>query len=136
MATKGSEKELGKWSKFEWAVLALTVVVLLVMVGRFLAGGLPSGEPWRVEVQRNDAPGLSVSEEGPPPGLLEGETIDLNTASQADLERLPGIGPSRARDIITERQENGPFRTVDELTRVKGIGKSILEELRPYARVE
>ena len=126
-----------KCSTFEWAVLALTVVVLLVMVGRFLAGGLPSGEPWRVETQRNDQPGLSVSdEEGPPPSLLEGETIDLNTASQADLERLPGIGPSRAQDIIKERQENGPFRTVDELTRVKGIGKSILEELRPYARVE
>lgn len=126
-----------KCSTFEWAVLALTVVVLLVMVGRFLAGGLPSGEPWRVEVQRNDTPGLSVSdEEGPPPSLLEGENIDLNTASQADLERLPGIGPSRAQDIIKERQENGPFRTVDELTRVKGIGKSILEELRPYARVE
>ena len=127
---------LKKYSAFEWAVLALTVVALLVMTGHFLAGGIPSGQPWRVETERNDQPGVSVSEEGPPPGLLEGETIDLNTASQADLERLPGIGPSRAQDIIKERQENGPFRTVDELARVKGIGKSILEELRPYARVE
>jgi competence protein ComEA len=125
-----------KCSTFEWAVLALAVVVLLVMAGHFLAEGLPSDQPWRVETERNDRPGVPVSEEGHPPSMLEGETIDLNRASQADLERLPGIGPSRAQDIIKERQENGPFRTVDDLTRVKGIGKSILEELRPYARVE
>jgi competence protein ComEA len=58
--------------------------------------------------------------------------IDLNNASAAELQRLPGIGPKRAQQIIAER----PFRTVDELRRVHGIGAKTLEKLRPYITVK
>lgn len=122
-----------KLSQFERLVLAAAVVTLLVMSGVVVYFRRPV-DTWRVETQRNDAPGVSVSEEAPE-SLLEGETIDLNTAGQADLERLPGIGATRARDIIRERQENGPFRSVDELERVKGIGPATVEALRPYITV-
>ena len=61
-----------------------------------------------------------------------GELLDLNTASQAALEGLPGIGPAKARDIIAHR----PYTSVDDLLRVPGFGPATLERLRPHVRVE
>jgi competence protein ComEA len=61
--------------------------------------------------------------------------IDLNRATLADLQRLPGIGPSRARDIIEERR-NKPFQSVDDLTRVRGIKAKTLEKVRPFITVD
>ena len=49
-----------------------------------------------------------------------------------DLERLPGIGPAKAEAIAAYRTEHGPFRTVDQLMEVSGIGEATLEALRPY----
>ncbi len=49
---------------------------------------------------------------------------------------LPGIGEKRAADIIADREENGPFRFVEEITRVKGIGEETLAELIDYVTVE
>ncbi|MBE6990608.1 MAG: helix-hairpin-helix domain-containing protein [Ruminococcaceae bacterium] len=59
--------------------------------------------------------------------------IDLNTADAETLQQLPGIGPTLAERIIAEREANGPFVSVDELTRVSGIGEKTVEAIRPYA---
>ena len=67
--------------------------------------------------------------------FAEGETIDPNVAEAAELDRLPGVGPSRALRIVREREENGPFAGVEDLTRVSGIGPASVERLRPYLRV-
>jgi len=56
--------------------------------------------------------------------------IDLNTATEAQLDTLPGVGPSTATKIVSDRTENGPFRTVDDLMRVPGIGPAKLEALK------
>ena len=56
--------------------------------------------------------------------------VNINTASAAELDALPGIGPSRATAIIREREEHGPFASVDDLHRVKGLGASRIDELR------
>lgn len=61
----------------------------------------------------------------PPP-----EPVSLNAASLEDLEALPGIGPTLARRIV----EGRPYRQVEDLLRVKGIGPATLERLRPYVR--
>jgi len=58
------------------------------------------------------------------------ESFDLNTASAELLETLPGIGPVRAGDIVADRELNGPFLTIEQITRVKGIGPSIFGEIR------
>lgn len=72
----------------------------------------------------------------PEPDLKAGMTIDVNTATAAQLELLPGIGPSRAAAIIESRQSIGPFRTVEDLARVHGIGPATVEGVRPYVRIE
>ena len=61
--------------------------------------------------------------------------VNINTASKRELDALPGIGEVLAQRIIDYRSANGPFSTVDELTKVKGIGVKTLEKLKPYATV-
>ncbi len=62
--------------------------------------------------------------------------LNLNNATQEELETLPGIGPSKAADIIAYRDEHGPFLTVDDLTNVSGIGPSTVDSLRDYLIIE
>jgi competence protein ComEA len=56
--------------------------------------------------------------------------LDLNRASAAELESLPGIGPSLASAIVQYRDQNGPFLSIDELLNVPGIGPTRLSQLR------
>jgi competence protein ComEA len=62
--------------------------------------------------------------------------INVNGASAAELQKLPGIGPKLAQRILDERTLRGSFKTVDELRRVPGIGPKTLEKLRPHVIVE
>lgn len=62
--------------------------------------------------------------------------VNLNTASAAELELLPGIGPTLAERIVAHRAANGPFKTLDDLDRVPGIGPRTLERLRGLVSVK
>lgn len=61
--------------------------------------------------------------------------VDLNTAAPADLESLPGIGPSLAKRIVEYREKNGPFASVDDLLKVQGIGEKSLARFRDLVTV-
>ena len=95
------------------------------------------GERWSVVSHKLAARGPPTAKarsnpnrEGKPrPG---GARINVNTATLAELEALPGIGPVIARRII----EGRPYRSVDDLDRIKGIGKKRLEEIRPLVTAE
>ncbi len=67
--------------------------------------------------------------------LVVGVPVDLNTATASALDALPGVGPTRAAAIVTEREVNGPFGSVDELARVEGIGAATVAKLRPFVVV-
>ncbi|MCD4653519.1 ComEA family DNA-binding protein [bacterium] len=56
--------------------------------------------------------------------------ININTASAPELETLPRIGPGKAAKIIADRETNGPFTEINDLTRVKGIGIKTLEKMK------
>ena len=61
---------------------------------------------------------------------LLGYQVDLNEAEAAELMQLPGVGPNLAQRIVDHRQASGPFRSVNELTKVKGIGPATLARVR------
>ncbi len=62
--------------------------------------------------------------------LAAGELVDPNRASDVDLDRLPGVGPSTARAIVTAREGGVVFRRAEDLLEVRGIGEATLERMR------
>ena len=64
------------------------------------------------------------------------EKVNLNTATEAELQTISGIGQKRASDIIAYRESNGRFKSVDDLKKVSGIGDKTLEKLKEYVTVD
>ncbi len=62
--------------------------------------------------------------------LAASREVDVNTATVAELERLPGIGPRLAARIVKERNQHGPFTSIEDITRVSGIGDKTVESIR------
>ena len=70
------------------------------------------------------------------PAVKPAGKVNINTADEAALVTLKGIGEAKAKAIIEHRQKNGPFKTVDDLANVKGIGDKTLVELHDQLAVE
>jgi competence protein ComEA len=106
-----------------------------------LAAALADGS--RVAVPRVGAPVPGVDPaavSGAPASATDGASsagapVNLNTANAQQLDVLPGIGPATAATIIKDREAHGPFRSVNDLGRVRGIGDSKLEQLRGLVTV-
>lgn len=79
----------------------------------------------------SDAPGGAAAEGT---GAASG-AVNINTASASELDRLPGVGAATAAAIIAYRDKNGPFRSVDDLGKVSGIGDAKLAKIKPMATV-
>ena len=73
---------------------------------------------------------------GAAPAPLAPTPLDLNSATAAELVRLPGIGPSRARDIVAYRERHGSFSRVADLDRIPGIGPAAVAKLSTLVRVQ
>ena len=63
-------------------------------------------------------------------------TLDINSATAEEFTRLPRIGPSIAKRIIAYRSEYGPFRSVNDLMKVKGIGTKTLDKIKPFLLID
>lgn len=100
-------------------------------VGRPLAALPEPAEPPAAAAMTKTAERATHADEAP-----LARTINLNTATAAELELLPGIGPALAQRILDERTTRGAFTSIDDLDRVKGIGPKLLAKLRPHVRVE
>jgi competence protein ComEA len=106
-----------------------------------LAAPLTDGSRIAVPKRGEPAPALEPTMTPGPAGATttEGATatgpINLNTATQAELETLPGIGPTLAQAIIAERDRSGGFRSVEDLRRVRGIGDARFAQVQPLVTV-
>ncbi|MBI2460229.1 MAG: helix-hairpin-helix domain-containing protein [Candidatus Rokubacteria bacterium] len=79
---------------------------------------------------------ITAVREAAPAPASDAPRLDLNAAPTSALERLPGIGPRLARRIVEERERAGPFRSAQDLRRVRGIGPKTVETLAPLVTVE
>ena len=98
-----------------WATLGIALVVLLLL-GSAVPGNAasPSKEKAR------------ASSDNP---------VDINEATAESLTSVPGIGKITAERIVEWRETNGPFRRIEDLIKVKGIGDKMFDKLRPYIKV-
>jgi len=68
-------------------------------------------------------------------GSAANPVVNINTATAAELALLPGVGPSKAEAIVKYRAAS-PFKQVDQIMRVKGIGKKSFQSMKPYLTIE
>jgi competence ComEA-like helix-hairpin-helix protein len=127
-------------------VLFLSTTLLLglwvqwtgVLSGRPEAGSFDYSNTDRefLELARAEEDTIVSPGDMPPPGeprrTLQPGEIHLNTAEKSDLMRLPGIGEEYAERIVLYRQDNGPFRAIEDLQKVKGIGRKRLDQIRRF----
>ena len=121
----------------EVCMILCVVCFLLVCAGHYCSGN-QKGVSYQVTVSRHDQPspaGEVVQMRDWPKTLLPGERIDLNTASEKDLQRLPQIGAQRAEDIVAWREKRGPFRRIEDLKKVSGIGEGIFSQIEQYIKI-
>jgi competence protein ComEA len=95
----------------------VSTVVLFALLG---------GNPYRAEAQPNPA---RVATAATP------ASVNLNTATVHDFEALPGIGAKTAARIVEYRQKNGPFKKVEDLMNVRGVGEKSFLKLKPQLTV-
>ncbi len=96
-------------------------LLLLALMFVFGSAGL---SPATVSAAENPAAKVSL------------ETIHLNQATAEQLQALPGVGPALSERIISYRDEHGPFRSVDQLAQVKGIGEAKLAKLKTQLTID
>lgn len=97
-----------------------------------LAELLEDGQSIYVPMPGENAPAPSTKKSTP---TTFNQIVNLNTASVELLDQLPGIGPSKAREIVSYRQKYGAFDTIEEILDVPGIGPGIFEDIRDLIAV-
>ena len=112
-------------------VLSITRTLSTTEIGTATAAPAATAPPTLPQTMPGEA-------DAPPPRLepaLRGK-INLNTATEEQLQRLPGVGPAKAERIVSWRKKNGGFRRVADLRKVKGFGYKTLRKLEPFLDVK
>ncbi len=135
-----------RWTKPALRVLAAGAgLLLLAAIGRTAtaSGTEPTASPMASPTMTATATATATATPTPTPttsSLAAPPTPEaplvLNAATAEDLQRLPGIGPKKAQGIVALRQRLGRFRQVEDLMKVKGIGRATVKRLRPLVRVD
>ena len=123
-------------SRYEKIALGATtvfaVLCLAVLIGSDRGNG---GYTVTATETASNVQVLQSETDGVPDSLLPGEKIDLNTAPEEELRRLPGIGEKRAADIVAWRETQGKFTSIEELVQVSGIGQGTFDAIANYITV-
>ncbi|HEX9727600.1 MAG TPA: ComEA family DNA-binding protein [Gemmatimonadales bacterium] len=119
------------------AALLVTLAALGVVVRWVVAvPGAPGAVGYRSDVGvRTPLDSVAARAEAASRPLGPAEVIDPNTASASELMRLPRVGAGLAARIVTHRETRGPFRTLDEIGAVPGIGQAVLDAIQPHVRL-
>ncbi|HYG74917.1 MAG TPA: helix-hairpin-helix domain-containing protein [Planctomycetota bacterium] len=122
------------WARSDiWRIPAAEFVVLLLVLFVVCAVAVTPhmqsrGALAEIQIQRSGAAFQPVG--------IPGWRMDVNSATQAELESLPGIGPKRAAAIISERKRRGAFRDIWELCEVPGLTRGMVKRLEPMIQVQ
>ena len=101
----------------------------LINQAESITDGMKINVPDKKDKSKNASGSTSQEQAG------SGRMININTADSTELQQITGVGPVTAEKIIRYREENGSFRTVDDLTNVSGIGEKTLEKMKPQITV-
>lgn len=124
--------------KIKWCEVLVFVLMLIFVLWFFLAYFDARGSNRSISVEYGTAYEVTAEMMEETDGEKEKQgtrRMDLNTATQSELETLPGIGAVTAENIIQYRTEHDGFSSVEELSNVSGIGGKTLEALREYVTV-
>ena len=108
-----------------WIFIGITVIFVCILIGIFVGRRTAGAYIPVAEAQK----AIAEDKAG-----FDGQ-IDINAATSAQLQLIPGIGPSIAQRIIDYRTENGNFTAIEDLLKIKGIGTKTFEQMKPYIKV-
>ena len=100
----------------------------LVLLGLLLCAAVAAAAPVLAAAQAEEKPAAKSAAPARP--------VDLNQASAEELTTIPGVGAALAQRIIEFREKEGPFRRVEDLMKVKGIGEKSFQKMRNHVKVE
>lgn len=132
----------------KWAAVIVLGGAGLIGIGRSFLVETVHAPPSRAQPARVQAEPLPRTEQqaSPEEAVHEDQQVSasdsiavriaVNTASASELDLLPGIGPVYAERIVAEREANGPFTSIDDLQRVRGIGPKTAAKLEPLVSFE
>lgn len=116
--------------KPQWLLVGITAAFICILLGIFIGRNFPGGQ--NLNIQDGQLPQSPTS--GPSVPVGDGK-VDINTATAEQLDMLPGIGVVYAQRIIDYREQNGPFRTIEDIMNVTGIGEKKFEQIKDYIKV-
>jgi comEA protein len=112
-------------------------IVIVALAVNLMGGGMVFAQTMPGASSVPGKAGTAVEQGKAGMGAVPGKAalLNINTADEAQLTALKGIGPTKAKAITKYRQEHGPFKTVDDLKNVSGIGDKTLAALKPFITV-